>query len=396
MKLYLFVGAISLLLLNSCNNQSKRADQEQTNYTETDHQSEHRHEHDSKDEKQNAHQEEIILSPNKAKAAGVHSATIHPGEFYEVIKTSGQILNAQGEERTVAATVNGIVTFQRSLTEGMNINNGAPLVILSSQNMADGNPVQRIRIAYETSKKEYERMKSLIANKIVSEKEFSQAKATYENARINYEALVQGYSSNGQNVISPMSGYVKSIYVKEGQYVEMGQPLISITQNRKLLLRADVSEKYYSALPHITTANFRNPHTNTAYSLKNMNGKVLSYGKSVNESNGYFLPVIFEFDNKGDIIPGMFVEIFLLSSPMQDVLSVPHSALTEEQGSFFVYLQEDEEGYRKQLVTLGADNGQRVQILSGVKDGDRVVVEGAYQVKLASATNAIPAHTHQH
>lgn len=382
MKLYLFVGAISLLLLNSCNNQSKRADQEQADHIETDHQSEH--------------QEEIVLSPSKAKAAGVRSATIHPGEFYEVIKTSGQILTAQGEERTVVATVNGTVTFRHSLTEGMNIGNGAPLMILSSKNMADGNPVQRIRIAYETSKKEYERMKSLITNKIVSEKEFIQAKAAYENARIDYEALIQGYSSNGQNIISPMSGYVKSIYVKEGQYVEMGQPLISITQNRKLLLRADVSEKYYSALPHITTANFRNPHTNTAYSLKSMNGKVLSYGKSVNESNGYFLPVIFEFDNRGDVIPGMFVEIFLLSSPMQNVLSVPHRALTEEQGSFFVYLQEDEEGYRKQLVTLGADNGQQVQILSGVKDGDRVVVEGAYQVKLASATNAIPAHTHQH
>ena len=73
-----------------------------------------------------------------------------------------------------------------------------------------------------------------------------------------------------------------------------------------------------------------------------------------------------------------------------------HSALTEEQGSFFVYLQLDEEGYKKQLVTLGADNGESVQILSGVKAGDRVVTEGAYQVKLASATNAIPAHSHEH
>ena len=40
-------------------------------------------------------------------------------------------------------------------------------------------------------------------------------------------------------------------------------------------------------------------------------------------------------------------------------------------------------------MTLGADNGESVQILSGVKAGDRVVTEGAYQVKLASATKAI-------
>ena len=108
------------------------------------------------------------------------------------------------------------------------------------------------------------------------------------------------------------------------------------------------------------------------------------------------MPVTFEFDNKGDIIPGSFVEIFLLSSPMENVISLPHTALTEEQGSFFVYLQVDEEGYKKQPVTLGADNGERVQILSGVKAGDKVVTQGAHQVKLAGATNAIPAHSHEH
>jgi len=47
-------------------------------------------------------------------------------------------------------------------------------------------------------------------------------------------------------------------------------------------------------------------------------------------------------------------------------------------------------------VTLGADNGSEVQILSGLKAGDEVVTEGAYQIKLASASNAIPAHTHNH
>ena len=67
---------------------------------------------------------------------------------------------------------------------------------------------------------------------------------------------------------------------------------------------------------------------------------------------------------------------------------MPRTALTEEQGIFFVYLQLDEEGYKKQEVTLGADNGKSVQILTGIKPGNRVVTEGAYQVRLASASNA--------
>lgn len=82
--------------------------------------------------------------------------------------------------------------------------------------------------------------------------------------------------------------------------------------------------------------------------------------------------------------------------PWRTYCLLPRTALTEEQGLFFAYLQLDEEGYKKQEVTLGADNGKSVQVLSGIKAGDRVVTQGAYQVKLASASNAIPAHSHEH
>ena len=342
-----------------------------------------------------AHSDEIILPPAKAQAARVAVSTIEPSVFNQVIKTSGQVMAAQGDESVAVATVTGVVSFHGKVIEGMSVGKGSPLVMLSSKNMADGDPVQRARIAYETARKEYERMKELLPNKIVSEKDFAQARQTYENARISYEAVAKNHSAQGQAVTSPIGGYVKNLLVKEGDYVTVGQPLVSITQNRRLFLRADVSEKYYPYLRTIGSANFCTPYNNKVYTLKDLNGRLLSYGKASGD-NGYYVPVTFEFDNKGDIIPGSFVEIFLLSSPMENVISLPHTALTEEQGSFFVYLQVDEEGYKKQPVTLGADNGERVQILSGVKAGDKVVTQGAYQVKLAGATNAIPAHSHEH
>ena len=70
--------------------------------------------------------------------------------------------------------------------------------------------------------------------------------------------------------------------------------------------------------------------------------------------------------------------------------------LIEEQGVYSVFIRLDEEGYKKQWVTLGANNGSEVQILSGLKPGDEVVTRGAYQIKLSSASNAIPAHSHSH
>ncbi|OAV63703.1 Macrolide-specific efflux protein macA precursor [Bacteroidales bacterium Barb4] len=126
-----------------------------------------------------------------------------------------------------------------------------------------------------------------------------------------------------------------------------------------------------------------------------MNGRLLSYARSPEEGS-FYVPVSFEFDNRGGIVSGAYAEVFLLASPVPDVLCVPLSALTEEQGVYFVYIQLDEDCYRKQEVTTGADNGAEVRILSGLTAGDVVVTEAAYHLKLATASAAMPAHTHHH
>ena len=389
MKKIIFLGALGMFFLGSCQNHSGTTSDEHSHTAAEapDVHDGHGHETHGGDE--------IILPPAKAQAAGIVTSTVEPGRFQQVIRTSGQVLAAQGDEQVAVATVAGVVSFRGRVIEGMSVRKGSPLVVLSSQNIAEGDPVQKARVAYEVSKKEYERMQALVGDKIVSEKEFAQAKQTYENARISYEAVARNHTEHGQTVSSPIAGYVKSLLVKEGDYVSVGQPLVSVTQNRRLFLRADVSEKYYTDLSSVSSANFRTPYNDKVYSLKELNGRLLSYGKASN-ADGYYIPVTFEFDNKGDVIPGSFVEIYLLSTPTEDALTLPRTALTEEQGSYFVYQQVDEEGYMKRPVTIGADDGERVQILSGIHPGDRIVTQGAYHVKLVSASNAIPAHTHEH
>lgn len=78
------------------------------------------------------------------------------------------------------------------------------------------------------------------------------------------------------------------------------------------------------------------------------------------------------------------------------MISVPVGALTEEQGVMFVYIQEDESCYAKREVKTGQSDGERVEILSGINPGDKVVTEGAVHVRLAAAGKSIPGHTHNH
>lgn len=406
-KVIFFLGVLGLFSLTSCHNHSKEhghshAEEaghdhsKENTHGACDHDHDHGHDHASPAKQQeDPGYDEIVLSEEKAEAAGVASKIIQPGNFREVIKTGGQVIAAQGDEAVAVATVSGIVSFRNKMVEGMSIGKGHPLATVSARNLLDGDPTQKAKIAYETAKKEYERMQPLAESRIVSEKDFMQAKQNYDNARVSYEAIARNHTPDGQNITAPIAGYVKSILAREGDYVEVGQPLVSVTQNRKMYLRAEASGKYYSSLKNISSANFKSPYSEEVYQLAELGGRLLSYGKSPGD-NSYHVPVTFEFENKVDIIPGTFVEIYLLSTPLNNVISVPHTAITEEQGNYFVYVQLDGECYKKQRIEPGGHDGVNVQVLSGIKPGDRVVTEGAYQVKLASASNVLPAHSHEH
>ena len=360
-----------------------------------DHDHEHEHEGEKVEAAHEHHSDEIVLTPEKAEAAGVEVETVQPAPFRRSILTHGQILAAQGDEATVVAGVSGIVTFTHNIAEGVQVAKGAELMSISARNVQDGDPVTRARVAYETAQKEYERAQKLVADRIVSQKDFEAVREKYENARIAYEALSPDKKGKGVAVLAPMGGYVKTCLVKEGDYVTVGQPLMSITQTRRLRLRADLSERYYPQLSSISSANFKTCYNDRVFELDKMDGRLLTYGKSLGDAS-FYIPVTFEFNNQGNILPGSFVEVYLLSNEIPDVISIPQSALTEEQGLYFVYVRMDAECYRKQEVKLGTTNGKRVEILSGLKSGDIVVTKGAIHVKLASASNAIPGHTHNH
>jgi RND family efflux transporter MFP subunit len=394
MKTYitsLFIaGAIAITGCHSGHNHQQS--EEKHEHTEGD-----GHDHDHDHEKEDESTDEIAFSREQAVSAGLMTETVSPGTFRQALKTSGRILASQGNEVAVVATSNGIVSFANpSITEGMAVNAGQPVVTISAKKLLEGDPAMKAKIAYETALKEYQRAEGLVKDRIISAKDFEQAKLQYETAKTTYEAQASDITDSGVSVASPVSGYIKNRWVTQGEYVSVGQPIVTVSQNRRLQLRAEVSENNFRALKQIRSANFRPAYDEVVYKLSDLNGRLLSYGKSSGDQD-FYIPVTFEFDNTGDIIPGAFTEVYLLSGTQEDVISVPVTSVTEEQGLYFVYLQLDEEGYKKQEVTPGANNGERVQILSGLEEGDQVVVKGVYQVKLAATSSVMPeAHSHSH
>ena len=316
--------------------------------------------------------------------------------FGQVIKTTAQVQSAQGDEVIVSAKASGIVMLSTdNVLEGKSVSNGQTLFSIASNGLASNNSAVQFAEAknnFEKASADYERAKELAKDQIVSAKDLLNAKNINDNAKAVYSNMNKNFSSLGQSVKSSMSGFVKQVFVQNGQNVEAGQSIVSVSQNKTLLLRAEVQQKYAPILGTIRSAIIRIPNDNQTYTLEQLNGKVLSYGKTANSDN-YLLPVNLQIDNKGGFVSGGFVEVYLKSMTNVQALTVPNAALLEEQGVYYVYVQVNPELFEKREVKIGGTDGLNTEIVSGVISKDRIVTKGAMMIKLAQATGTLDAHS---
>ena len=363
----------------------------------------HAHEEESHAHGEAPHADEIILTEHQLHQAGIETEKVAPAPFAGVIRVGGQLSTPIGSEQTVVANADGIVTYAgAAAVEGMAVGAGQLIATITAKQLQDGDATQKARIAYQTALKEYQRVQELAADKIVSQRELEASKAAYETAKAALgSAAASGHrvaedAQAGMRVVAPLGGYVKNRLAQQGDYVTVGTPILTITQNRKLQLRADVPETYYARLAAVEGANFRIPADHTVYSLAQLHGRLVAKGKT-RVADSYTIPVTFEFDNVGNFMPGAFAEVYLLGKLRPQVLSVPSAAITEEQGLYYIYIKvkDEHDAFMKREVRLGDDNGVRTEILQGLQAGEEVVVKGAMQVRLAAMSSAIPeGHSH--
>jgi RND family efflux transporter MFP subunit len=222
-----------------------------------------------------------------------------------------------------------------------------------------------------------------------------ESRSVYVEDSLRYYSLAAHISDQGISVKAPVSGTIHELMVSDGEFTEPGSLLATLSTNRNLILRADLPQQYYSHLRMIRTAQFRPAYTDQVYSVGEMNGTLLAAGISVAE-NDHYLPVIFQLRNQGQLLEGAFAEVYLLAEEKSNVLSVPVTALAEEQGGYYLYVQVTGESYTKRPVETGDSDGRLVEITSGLDPGERVVTRGVMLVKAASAGTAVVGHEHSH
>ena len=362
-------------------------------HAHSDHEGEHDHaDGDVHTEEQKAHEEGlIVMSPEDASYLGVHADTIKPSTFGDILHVPGQLESAPTDVYTASSPSAGIVTLARSITTGSAVGADARVATVSARNMAGGDPNENAYVALENAKRELDRLTPLHADGIVSTRDYNAAVAEYNRAKAACSGIRSGSSIN-----SRIAGIVTDIMVKDGQYVDAGTPVAVITKGERLTVRADVPARYYSMLSDKITGNIKFAGNDKVYSLGSLNARRTGV-KSVSMT-GAFVPVYFEIDNVGgNLVAGMVADIYLAGVQEDDVMSVPVGAVSEQQGVYFVYEKLDDDCYRKVPVTLGRNDGERIEIVGGIESGAVIVTDGMTFVKLAESNGAVPeGHTHNH
>ena len=194
-------------------------------------------------------------------------------------------------------------------------------------------------------------------------------------------------------IVSPINGIIAQTHTTVGENVGRDKPLFQIVDLSELLVEADVFENDLAAVSNAISARV----VVEAYPNEAFPARLVSRGTSVDEQSRA-LQVLFAVQNpKGKLVAGMFANVFIETGEMVDGLAIPKGAVVNQDGQSVVYVKTSgEEFVARPIVT--AEKYENMAIISlqnnpAIKEGDRVVVQGMYQVRMSASKISQPVAT---
>lgn len=192
-------------------------------------------------------------------------------------------------------------------------------------------------------------------------------------------ALVESPELLGRQleIKAPIEGVIIDRKATTGELVDKAKEIYTISDPTQLWAIAEVKERDIAAVKLGQDATF----AALAYPDEKFHGKVVLIGNQV-ESGSRTIEVRIAVDNAdGRLKPGMFADVEIVTTILDNVLLIPDSALQTDGEEQIVFVALDGNKFEKRMVKLGLEQAGRVQILSGVKAGENVVTEGSFILK---------------
>lgn len=313
---------------------------------------------------------------------------------------TGEVIPAADAEATLSAPLSGIMSLSKQLPySGKRVVKGEILAVIKPPISQQGG-IGSLTASYAEAKNrvvlaqnEHERAKRLYEAKAVPKRRLEEAGLSLESAKAAFEPLErsvqemkQGISENKVIITAPFSGTVVELFTANGKAIEAGQPVLRIINTSTVWLKANVPATEIGGLRNLDKASFTIPGIDGE-----MKPSRLVTVNDVVDPKTRTVPVIFEVGNSaGSLKVGMFADVSIRSGHSEDALTLPEEAFFEDEGRFFVFIQVQGEAFERREVKTGIRGSGFVQVLSGVREGERVVLRGGYYVKLASLSSRMP------
>lgn len=287
-------------------------------------------------------------------------------------------LEAEGDA-SVVAKVGGVVK-QILVEEGGYVKTGQVLAKLDDEKLA----VQLAQAEANLKKLEsdFRRNEELFNRKLVSAEVYQRAKFEYESQKAAYEMakLDHDYAS----IRAPISGVVAQRMIKVGNMVLPNTPTFRITDFDPLLAVLHVPEREMSKLRVGQPASL----TVDAVSNAEFTGRIARVSPVVDPTTGTIKVTVEVRDPSRQLKAGMFGRVNIVHDVHTNTLLVPKGAVIAEDAESAVFVVQDSVAYRK-LVKTGYVNGANIEVLEGLKAGEKIVTTGQGSLKDSSKVEIV-------
>jgi len=287
----------------------------------------------------------------------------------ERVRGSGILEPAR--EVTIVARAEGEVE-ELLVEEGERVEADSELCVIDEEPLRIAESIARIE--RDQAKRNLERLTELVASRSVTSQELEDARAAFDRASAQAEKAALDLSHARPR--APFAGIVIDRAIEKGRSVRSGDALFTIADFEPLRLRVHLPESDIPAVVVGQGAELR----------FDRDGEVLVRGSverisPVVDRESLTVEVVVRFDfAAGQVRPGSFAHVDIITRTESDVVLVPREAVQREAGETVVYRIFDGRAHRTPVIT-GYEDESVIQVREGLVPGDLVVTEGTRELR---------------
>lgn len=239
---------------------------------------------------------------------------------------------------------------------------------------------------HEAAKAEldYGRYKTLFEKNAVSKSTLDNYYFAMKNAQAKVassKGTLEGMISkhNATDLIAPVDGIIAKRYFQEGYYAKAGTAIFKVADTSKLKTVIDIPEGNISSIAVGNICEIVLP----SYNNKKIQGKI-SRIAPVAQIPGHTFEAEVSIDNKENIPAGLYANVTLKGEPKKNVLVIPQHAVVMRDDQQTAFVPNEKGIVSRRVLTVGYTDETHIEILEGLKEGEKVVLEGQNKLREGS------------